>query len=106
MEIGYVVGQIAWNILLQQVRGGDTIIYDRQWQGKADDVIFKKTAPHYGYWIEGLQGNIFKVIKCVQGDLTFFNARYDIDPRNTLGLYLLNPHIVGISMKSQPVILT
>ncbi|KAE9963087.1 hypothetical protein BLS_009702 [Venturia inaequalis] len=74
-EIGRISAQLTWNILLKQVPGGDTIIYDRQWQGRADDVVFRKKFPRYAYDPVGLQGNVFKCLMAKQGDLTLFNPR-------------------------------
>ncbi|KAI0521400.1 hypothetical protein F5B22DRAFT_634765 [Xylaria bambusicola] len=74
-EIGKITSQLTWNILLKQVPGGDTIIYDRQWKGAADDEAFRKAFPRYAYEPAGVQGSIFKAMKAVEGDLTFFNSR-------------------------------
>ena len=74
-EIGHIAAQITWNILLAAVAGGETIIYDRQWQGVADDVLFRKPLPSYAYSPTGLQGKLFKVMPPVEGDVTFFNSR-------------------------------
>ena len=74
-EIGRVSAQISWNILLAAVPGGETIIYDRQWQGKADDEVFRKPPPSYAYSPTGLQGRVFKVMLPIEGDVTFFNSR-------------------------------
>jgi hypothetical protein len=67
---------LTWNVLLRQVPGGDTIIYDRQWQGQTDDEAFRKAFPRYAYEPAGVQGFIFKAMAPVEGDLTFFNSRY------------------------------
>lgn len=75
-EIGRIIAQLTWNVLLKQVPGGDTIIYDRQWQGAADDIVFRKRFPSYAYSPSGLEGRIFKVMPAVEGDLTLFNPRY------------------------------
>ncbi|KAI3317694.1 hypothetical protein HD806DRAFT_514017 [Xylariaceae sp. AK1471] len=74
-EIGKITSQLTWNILLRQVPGGDTIIYDRQWQGAADDKSFRKAFPRYAYEPAGVQGSIFKAMAPIEGDLTFFNSR-------------------------------
>jgi hypothetical protein len=74
-EIGHLSGQLTWNVLLRQIPGGDTIIYDRPWQGKSDDVAFRKKLPSYAYSPSGLQGRIFKVMPPIETDLTFFNSR-------------------------------
>ena len=76
-EIGKIAAQLTWNVLVKQVPGGDTIIYDRQWQGDEDDKVFRKTFPRYAYHPTGVQGRIFKALPAVEGDLTFFNPRYD-----------------------------
>ncbi|KAI0838469.1 hypothetical protein F5Y06DRAFT_296546 [Hypoxylon sp. FL0890] len=74
-EIGAIVGQISWNVLLKQVPGGDTLIHDHQWQGKPDNEKFQKTAPKYAYSPLIYQGRIPKVMPAIEGDLTFFNSR-------------------------------
>ncbi|KAL9052291.1 MAG: hypothetical protein Q9162_005493 [Coniocarpon cinnabarinum] len=74
-EIGKVLSQVTWNVLLQQVEGGDTIIYDRQWRGREDDEKFKRAKPSFAYSPVGLQGHTFKAMGAVEGDLTFFNSR-------------------------------
>lgn len=74
-EIGRVSAQLSWNILLAAVPGGETVIYDRQWQGKADDDVFRKPPPSYTYSPTGLQGRVFKVMLPIEGDVTFFNSR-------------------------------
>lgn len=66
---------MTWNVLLQPILGGDTIIYDRKWHGPADDVVFKKDVPRYAYQPSGVQGRILKCLKQFEGDLTFFNPR-------------------------------
>jgi hypothetical protein len=74
-EIGNIAAQLTWNILLKQIPGGETIIYDRQWQGRADDIAFQKAFPRYAYAPSGVQGYILKALSAVEGDLTFFNPR-------------------------------
>ncbi len=74
-EIGCISAQLTWNTLLAAVPGGETIIYDRQWEGRTDDAAFRKPAPSYAYSPTGLQGRIFKVMLPVEGDVTFFNSR-------------------------------
>lgn len=74
-KIGKVVSQITWNVLLKQVHGGETIIYDRLWRGKEDDEIFKKPFPSYGYQPLAIENAAFKVIPAVEGDLTLMNSR-------------------------------
>ncbi|KAJ8123797.1 hypothetical protein ONZ43_g338 [Nemania bipapillata] len=74
-EIGKITSQLTWNILLRQVPGGDTIIYDRQWQGESDEG-FRKAFPRYAYEPSGVQGSVFKALTAIEGDLTFFNSRY------------------------------
>ena len=92
-EIGEITGQLTWNILFKQVKGGDTIIYDRQWQGKTDDERFRKPLPSYAYSPAGMQGQIFKVMPPIEGHLTFFNPRYVLDTSS-----LLNSIIVNLSV--------
>lgn len=74
-EIGSISSQLTWNVLLKRIHGGDTIIYDRQWQGVQDDAVFQKAFPRYAYAPTGIQGCIFKALQAVEGDLTFFNSR-------------------------------
>ncbi|KAI1387348.1 uncharacterized protein F4822DRAFT_430102 [Hypoxylon trugodes] len=74
-EIGGVVGQLSWNVLLRQVHGGDTIIYDRQWNGAADNAEFRKKFPSYAFQPLTVQGRIPKALAAIEGDLTFFNSR-------------------------------
>ena len=74
-EIGSVTSQITWNILLATVPGGETIVYDRPWDGAIDDSRFRKAPPSYAYSPLALQGRVFKVLKQVEGDVTFFNSR-------------------------------
>lgn len=74
-EIGHITAQLTWNVLLRQVPGGETIIYDRQWQGEADDVVFRKKFPRYAYAPSGVQGRIFKTLPAIEGHLTLFNPR-------------------------------
>jgi hypothetical protein len=68
--------QITWNILLNKVPGGDTIIYDRQWEAPADDIAWRKEFPRDSYHPQMLQGHPFKAMEAIPGDLTFFNPRY------------------------------
>lgn len=79
-EIGRISTQLTWNILLNQIPGGDTIIYDRPWQGKPDDVAFRKKKPSYAYSPLMAQGRIFKVMQPIETDLTLFNSRYTAAP--------------------------
>ncbi|KAI1106531.1 hypothetical protein F4804DRAFT_300304 [Jackrogersella minutella] len=74
-EIGAITGQLSWNILLRQVHGGDTIIYDRQWNGAADNAAFRKAFPSYAFQPLTVQGRIPKTLPAIEGDLTFFNSR-------------------------------
>ncbi|TVY84948.1 hypothetical protein LSUE1_G002741 [Lachnellula suecica] len=78
-KIGDVVAQVTWNILLNEVPGGDTLIYDRQWQAPEDDLAWRKEFPKDTYHPQMLQAHPFKAMKAVPGDLTFFNPRYSID---------------------------
>lgn len=61
--------------MLATVLGGKPIIYDRQWQGAADDAAFRNPLPSYAYSPTGLQGSLFVVIPPVEGDVTFSNSR-------------------------------
>lgn len=74
-EIGGITAQLTWNVLLRQVPGGETIIYDRQWMGDEDDRAFRKTFPRYAYAPSGMQGTVFKSLSAIEGDLTLFNPR-------------------------------
>ncbi|PVI05771.1 hypothetical protein DM02DRAFT_684176 [Periconia macrospinosa] len=73
--ISQSVAQLTWNILLNKVPGGDTLIYDRQWRAPEDDIAWRKEFPKDSYNPQMLEGHIFKAMKPVQGDLTFFNPR-------------------------------
>ncbi|PHH61408.1 hypothetical protein CDD81_379 [Ophiocordyceps australis] len=81
-EIGKVVGQVTWNILLKDVPGGETLVHDRQWQGKSDDDKWRKTAPKYAYSPFVYEGRIIKVLPQAEGELTFFNSRNFHEVRN------------------------
>lgn len=74
--ISNIAAQVTWNILLNRVPGGDTLIYDRQWQAPDDDVAWRKEFPRDSYHPQMLQGHPFKAMKAVPGDLAFFNLRY------------------------------
>ncbi|OCL05614.1 hypothetical protein AOQ84DRAFT_298585 [Glonium stellatum] len=74
-EIGKIVAQITWNVLLKQVQGGESIVYDRHWRGKIDDETIKKPSPSYGYHPSAVENEAFKVLQPVEGELTFFNSR-------------------------------
>lgn len=73
--IDQIVGQLTWNILLNKVSGGDTIIYDRQWRAPDDDVSWRKPFPRDSYQPQMLEGHPFKAMRAVPGDLTLFNPR-------------------------------
>ncbi|EMR71343.1 putative signal transduction protein [Eutypa lata UCREL1] len=73
-EIGHVTGQLSWNVLLRKVHGGDTIIYDRPWNGDADNAAFRKAFPGYAFQPSAVQGRICKALRAIEGDLTFFNS--------------------------------
>lgn len=75
-KIGNIVAQVTWNILLNEIPGGDTFVYDRQWQAPDDDLAWRKEFPRDSYHPQMLQGHPFKAMKAVPGDLTFFNPRY------------------------------
>ncbi|KAF2965901.1 hypothetical protein GQX73_g7673 [Xylaria multiplex] len=48
-EIGRIAAQMSWNILLNPTAGGDTFIFDRQWQAPEDDLAWRKAFPKYAY---------------------------------------------------------
>lgn len=74
-SISESAAQLTWNILLNQVPGGDTLIYDRQWHAPDDDVAWRKEFPKDSYQPQMLEGRPFKAMQAVPGDLTFFNPR-------------------------------
>ncbi|KAK9418508.1 putative Prolyl 4-hydroxylase alpha subunit Fe(2+) 2OG dioxygenase domain-containing protein [Seiridium unicorne] len=74
-EIGGIAAQMSWNILLNPVPGGDTFIFDRQWQAPQDDIMWRKDYPKYAYEPRMVEGRAFKVVKPVPGDLYWFNPR-------------------------------
>ncbi|OTB12663.1 hypothetical protein K445DRAFT_76877 [Daldinia sp. EC12] len=74
-SVGNLVGQLTWNILLNPVPGGETIIYDRQWNAPDDDLAWRKAIQADTYHKKMLEGRPFKVMMAVPGDLTFFNPR-------------------------------
>ncbi|KAK7911859.1 signal transduction protein [Apiospora marii] len=74
-SISKSAAQLTWNILLNQVPGGDTLIYDRQWRAPDDDVAWRKEFPKDSYQPQMLEGRPFKAMQAVPGDLTFFNPR-------------------------------
>ncbi|KAH9907585.1 hypothetical protein F4778DRAFT_546752 [Xylariomycetidae sp. FL2044] len=74
-EIGRIVAQISWNILLNPIPGGDTFIYDRQWQAPEDDLKWRKDYPKYAYDPRLVDGHAVKVVKPVPGDLYWINSR-------------------------------
>lgn len=82
LEIGKVVGQVTWNILLKAVPGGETFVWDRPWQGKVDDEKFQKARPRYTYSPLVHQGRVPKIVEPIVGDIAFFNSRYEI-PHST-----------------------
>lgn len=74
-EIGRIVAQMSWNILLNPVPGGDTVIFDRQWQAPQDDLSWRKDFPKYAYDPRMVDGHCIKVVKPTPGDLYWFNPR-------------------------------
>ncbi|EAT78340.2 hypothetical protein SNOG_14103 [Parastagonospora nodorum SN15] len=74
-SVSQSVAQLTWNILLNQVPGGDTLIYDRQWRAPQDDMAWRKEFPKDSYHPQMLEGHTFKAMKPAPGDLTFFNPR-------------------------------
>ncbi|KAI1852969.1 hypothetical protein JX265_012858 [Neoarthrinium moseri] len=75
-EIGRIVAQMSWNILLNPVPGGDTFVFDRQWQAPQDDLSWRKDFPKYAYDPRMVEGCVFKVVKPTPGDLYWFNPRW------------------------------
>lgn len=74
-SVDKIVGQLTWNILLNEVPGGDTLIYDRQWCAPEDDVAWRKVFPRDSYQPQMLEGHPFKAMRAIPGDLTLFNPR-------------------------------
>ncbi|KAH8647282.1 hypothetical protein BX600DRAFT_443488 [Xylariales sp. PMI_506] len=74
-SIDKIVAQLTWNILLNEVPGGDTLIYDRQWRAPDDDEAWRKEIPCDSYHPQMLERHPFKSMRAVPGDLTFFNPR-------------------------------
>lgn len=66
---------MSWNILLNPVPGGDTIIYDRTWNAPQDDIKWRKEFPKYAYDPQIVDGCAIKVVKPTPGDLYWFNPR-------------------------------
>lgn len=75
LEVGKIVSQITWNVLLKSVPGGETLVHDRPWQGASDNKKYQKERPRYAYSPKVFEGCISKVIAPIEGDLTFFNSR-------------------------------
>jgi hypothetical protein len=73
--MGRIVAQMSWNILLNPIPGGDTFIFDRQWQAPQDDMAWRKEFPKYAYDPRMVEGHAFKVVKPTPGDLYWFNPR-------------------------------
>ncbi|KAI0538362.1 hypothetical protein GGR58DRAFT_513067 [Xylaria digitata] len=74
-EIGRIVAQMSWNILLNPTAGGDTFIFDRQWQAPKDDLAWRKAFPKYAYDPRIVDGHALKVVKPTPGDLYWINPR-------------------------------
>ncbi|KAK6497319.1 hypothetical protein TWF506_004792 [Arthrobotrys conoides] len=74
-SIDKIVGQLTWNILLNEIPGGDTLVYDRQWVAPDDDEAWRKIFPRDSYHPQMLEGHPFKAMRALPGDLTFFNPR-------------------------------
>ena len=72
-EIGGVCAQVTWNILLQEVGGGEAVVYDRFWNNTADEEVFKEGNVYNSGLIKGYSS---KNIKYEVGDLHFFNSRW------------------------------
>ncbi|KAI0502804.1 hypothetical protein F5B22DRAFT_640628 [Xylaria bambusicola] len=73
--ISKISRQLTWNILLNEVPGGETIIYDRQWRAPEDDLKWRPAHRTHSYQKRMLEGRPFKVMPAVPGDLTFFSPR-------------------------------
>ncbi|KAK2031323.1 hypothetical protein LX32DRAFT_691729 [Colletotrichum zoysiae] len=56
---------VTWNILLNAVPGGDTIVYDRQWQAPDDDIEWRKKFPRDSCHPQMLQSHPFKAMEAV-----------------------------------------
>lgn len=74
-SIDKIVSQLTWNVLINKVAGGDTLIYDRQWRAPEDDEEWRKELARDSYQPQMLDGRPFKAMRAVAGDLTFFNPR-------------------------------
>ncbi|PSK42511.1 hypothetical protein B9Z65_4425 [Elsinoe australis] len=74
-SIQRVAAQATFNILLNEVPGGDTIIYDRQWVAPDDDVNWRGQIARDTYSPQMCDGRVVKVMKATAGDLTVFNPR-------------------------------
>ncbi|KAK8066213.1 signal transduction protein [Apiospora hydei] len=70
-----IAAQLSWNIVLNPVYGGETIIYDRVWNAPADEQAWQKEIDFDTYHKKMLEGRPFKVMLPVPGDLTLFNTR-------------------------------
>lgn len=71
---------MSWNILLNPIPGGDTVVYDRQWQAPTDDIQYRKQFPKYAYQPSMVEGRAFKIVRPTPGDLYWFNPRYVLYP--------------------------
>ncbi|KAK7966862.1 uncharacterized protein PG986_001139 [Apiospora aurea] len=70
-----IAAQLSWNIVLNPVYGGETIIYDRVWDAPADEQAWQKEIDFDTYHKKMLEGRPFKVMLPVPGGLAFFNTR-------------------------------
>ncbi|KAI0974374.1 hypothetical protein F4678DRAFT_458341 [Xylaria arbuscula] len=59
-SVGAIEGQLTWNILLNEVPGGETLIYDRLWEAPDDDIAWRTTQHSHTYQKEMLEGRPFK----------------------------------------------
>ncbi|KAI6258694.1 hypothetical protein MCOR27_006008 [Pyricularia oryzae] len=73
-EIGRITAQLTWNLLLKEVRGGESVVYRRPWRGPEDDAAFKVPGS-YGYDPKVVQGAEFAVLPPKVGQLSLFNPR-------------------------------
>lgn len=73
-EIGRITGQLTWNVLLDEVQGGESVVHRRFWQGSEDDARFKMK-DSYGYDPAVVGGVEHQVLRPKVGQLSLFNPR-------------------------------
>lgn len=74
-EIGAIKAQLTWNILLKEVRGGESVVYNRFWKGKEDDDKYRDVTKSYGYSRDVIDGCESKKIAPIVGQIALFNPR-------------------------------